>query len=212
MIQATTLVVGLLQTNCYIVADEETTECAILDPGGHAQRILDATHELSVKYVINTHAHFDHAADNGKVMSALRDRQETAPRLVCHPNAAPLLTSDGGAGWFGLPPVRSPKPDLLVEDGDELHLGQLVLRVVHTPGHSPGSISLYIAEEQTLFSGDALFRRGVGRYDLPGGNWDTLLHAIRDRLFVLPPDTIVYPGHGPATTIGEEKEHNPYVN
>jgi len=210
--KVTTLVVGLLQTNCYIVADEETTECAILDPGGHAQRILDATRNLSVKYVMNTHAHFDHAADNGKVLDALRDRQETAPQLVCHPDAAPVLASDGGARWFGLPPIRSPNPDLLVEDGDKLHLGQLVLQVLHTPGHSPGSISLYIAEEQALFAGDTLFRRGVGRFDLPGGDRNTLLHTIRDRLFALPQDTIVYPGHGPATTIGEEREHNPSVS
>ena len=208
----TTLVVGLLQTNCYIVGDEETTECAILDPGGNAKSILDATSELSVKYVINTHAHFDHAADNSKVMKALRDRQGTGPELVSHPDAAPLLTTDGGAGWFGFPPVRSPKPDRLVKDEDMLHLGQLTLQVLHTPGHSPGSISLYVAMEQTLFVGDTLFRRGVGRFDLPGGDWNTLLHVIRDRLFALPKDTIVYPGHGPATTIGEEREHNPYVS
>ena len=210
--KVTTLVVGLLQTNCYIVADEETAECAVLDPGGNAQTILDAARELSVKYVINTHAHFDHAADNGKVLKALRDRQETAPELVCHPDAAPVLTSDGGAAWFGLPPVRSPKPDRFVEDGDELHLGQLVLQVLHTPGHSAGSISLYVAKEKTLFAGDTLFRRGVGRADLPGGDWNTLLHTIRDQLFALPKDTIVYPGHGPATTIGEEREHNPYLS
>jgi glyoxylase-like metal-dependent hydrolase (beta-lactamase superfamily II) len=209
--KVTTLAVGLLQTNCYIVADEETTESAIIDPGGHAHRILDVTAELSVKYVINTHAHFDHTADNGKVLDALRDRQETAPQLVCHPEAAPVLASDGGAAWFGLPPVRSPKPDVLVEDGDELHLGPLVLQVLHTPGHSPGSISLYIADRQALFAGDTLFRRGVGRFDLPGGDWDVLQHAILDQLFALPDESVVYPGHGPTTTIGEERKHNPYV-
>ncbi len=214
-----TLVVGLLQTNCYVIGDEETRQGAVIDPGGHAERILSVVSqlgtqlgaELCVKYVIDTHAHFDHVLDNGRLMRRLTRLQDTPPELVVHAQAAPVLAAGAGAAWFGFPSTPSPAPDRLVNEGDVLSLGQLSLQVLHTPGHSPGSISLYCAAEKALFSGDVLFRQGVGRPDLPGGDRATLMDSIRNRLFALPDDTRVYPGHGPSTTLGVEKRSNPFV-
>jgi glyoxylase-like metal-dependent hydrolase (beta-lactamase superfamily II) len=205
------LVVGQLQTNCYVIGDSETGKGAVIDPGGDARDILDAADGLQICYVINTHAHFDHVMGNSEVMQALSDRQEVAPELVAHPEAGPLLAADAGARWFGLAPVPSPQPDRFVNDGDRLSLGRLSLEVIHTPGHSPGSISFYCASAGVLYAGDVLFRQGVGRPDLPGGDWGTLVSSIRDRLFAYPDETVVYPGHGPSTTIGHEKRHNPYL-
>lgn len=210
------LVVGLLQTNCYVIGDEASGEGAIIDPGGDAGRIWSQVDKsgaiVYVRYVVNTHAHFDHIVGNRKVIELAARSQEAPPQLVVHPDAAPLLAAGGGAHLFGFTPTPGPEPDRLVRDQEVLSLGQLSLQVLHTPGHSPGSISLYSAEAGVLFSGDVLFRQGVGRPDLPGGDWDTLLHSIRDRLFALPDDTIVYPGHGPSTTIGQEKRDNPFLD
>jgi glyoxylase-like metal-dependent hydrolase (beta-lactamase superfamily II) len=205
------LSVGPLQIGCYVIGDEKSKEGAIIDPGGDAARILDAANALHVRYVINTHAHFDHTMANGRVLKALRTRQGTAPELIAHSQAAPLLANGGVASLFGFPLTPSPEPDRFVGDGDVLKLGSFTLEVLHTPGHSPGSITLYCAEEGVLFVGDVFFRRGVGRCDLPGGDWDTLVDSIRTRLFALPDDTVVYPGHGPPTTIGEEKRGNPFL-
>jgi hydroxyacylglutathione hydrolase len=206
-----TLSVGALQTNCYLIADQEAGEAAILDPGGDAQRVLDAANPFHVRYVINTHAHFDHMAGNKDVLHALRETQEASPELLAHPLAVPLLIAGGGAMLFGFSTIRSPKPDRLLRDGDQLALGTLTLEVLHTPGHSPGSISLYSASGGAIFCGDVLFRRGVGRPDLPGGSWPKLRETIQERLFTLPGDTVVYPGHGPPTTIAEEQRENPFL-
>jgi len=206
-----TLNVGQLQTNCYVIQDREEAVAAIIYPWGDDPAVLSATEGLTVQYVINTHAHFDHILGNGEVMKGLAARQETAPKLVAHREASPLLAEHGGAAWFGFTPRPSPQPDLLVSDGDVLRLGGCALRVLHTPGHSPGSISLYCASEGVLFAGDLLFRRGVGRTDLPGGDWNALHQSIVGSLYVLPKETVVYPGHGPPTTIGEEKRANPFV-
>lgn len=213
------LVVGLLQTNCYVIGDEEAREGAIIDPGGDVERILNTVDRLGaslhanlrVKYVINTHAHFDHILGNSRVIQSLSGLQKASPELVVHSQAAPLLAADGGARWFGFASTPSPRPDRLVSDGDVLPLGELSLQILHTPGHSPGSISLYCATAKALFAGDVLFQQGVGRSDLPGGDWATLINSIRNRLFALPDDTKVYPGHGPLTTIGLEKRNNPFV-
>jgi hydroxyacylglutathione hydrolase len=205
------LTVGTLQTNCYVIEDAEGGVGAIIDPGAEPGRILRTVDGLQIRYVINTHAHFDHTMANAAVMEGLRAQQAALPQLVVHTQAAPLLAADGGAGLFGFRSVPSPKPDQFVGDGDTLSLGSTTLRIFHTPGHSPGSISLYSAEDGALFVGDVLFWRGVGRADLPGGSWSILLESIRSRLFTLPDTTRVYPGHGPPTTIGEERGGNPYL-
>ena len=206
-----TLTVGTLQTNCYVIEDAEGSAGAIIDPGAEPVRILRAVDGLEIRYVINTHAHFDHTLANAAVMEGLRAVQATPPQLVAHTRAAPLLAADGGAALFGFRSIPSPEPDQFVGDGDALSLGATTLRIFYTPGHSPGSISLYSAEDGAVFVGDVLFWRGVGRADLPGGSWPMLLESIRDQLLVLPDETLVYPGHGPSTTIGEERSENPYL-
>jgi glyoxylase-like metal-dependent hydrolase (beta-lactamase superfamily II) len=207
----TTLSVGQLQTNCYIIGDREEGTGAIIDPGGDASRILQAASRLNIQYVINTHAHFDHMLANREVLVSLRKRQDTSVELIAHREALPLLATGGGASVFGLSAPSSPDPDRLVEAGDRLSLGTTTLEVLYTPGHSPGSITLYCSEAQAAFVGDVLFRRGVGRADLQGGDWNTLIDSITRQLFALPKETIVYPGHGPATTIEDERRLNPFL-
>jgi glyoxylase-like metal-dependent hydrolase (beta-lactamase superfamily II) len=206
-----TLTVGTLQTNCYLIEDQEEGMGVIIDPGAEASRILKAAEGLEIRYVINTHAHFDHTTANTALLQGLRGRQGTRPALVAHPEAAPQLTAGSGAAWFGFEPVSSPEPDRLVRDGDILMVGSVTWEVLHTPGHSPGSISLYSAREGIAFVGDVLFWRGVGRPDLPGGSWPVLLETIQRRLLTLPDETHIYPGHGPSTTVGEERSQNPYL-
>ena len=202
-----TLPVGLLRTNCYIVGCEETKEGAVIDPGGHPQRILAEIERrgLAIRYVLNTHAHFDHIDANGPIVEA------TGATLALHPADLPLLKAAGGAALFGLPATPGPLPDLELGDGDELAVGTLHFRVLHTPGHTPGHVCFYEAAQGVLFDGDVLFYRGVGRADLPGGSRQQLQDSIRRVLFALPDETVVYSGHGPATTIGEEKRLNPWL-
>ena len=203
----TTLPVGLIQTNCYVVGCKETKEGAIIDPGGHPERILAEVERqgLTIRYVLDTHAHFDHTDANGAIVVA------TGATLALHPGDLPLLEASGGATFFGMQAEISPPPDLELADGDELAVGNLHFRVLHTPGHTPGHVCFYEAAEGVLFDGDVLFYRGVGRTDLPGGSWPQLMDSIQRVLFALPDETVVYSGHGQATTIGQEKQLNPWL-
>jgi len=203
----TTLSVGPIGTNCYVVCCEETLEGMVVDPAGHAERILAAVEDrdLTIKYVVNTHAHFDHVGANRAVLEA------TGATLVVHPDEVPILKAGGGAQWFGFQADPSPEPGLLVRDGDALHVGQLNFQVMHAPGHSPGHIMLHEADEKVLFDGDVLFHQGIGRSDLPGGSHATLMQSIHEKIFTLPDETVVYSGHGPATTVGQEKRLNPWL-
>jgi len=207
-----TLAVGPILTNCYIVGDETSKEGAIIDPGGDAQKILDEVQRLgaAIRYVINTHGHFDHTLANGEVMAALTAAQETPPLLAIHPADAPLLAVGGGAAWFGVHADPSPAPDVELNEGDILTVGKITLEVWHTPGHSPGSVSLVCRAGGAVFDGDVLFNRGIGRTDLPGGDYQALMASIR-RLLTLPDETKVYSGHGPVTTIGRERRGNPWL-
>jgi hydroxyacylglutathione hydrolase len=199
--------VGITQTNCYVVGCEETHEGAVIDPGGNPKRILKTIEEsgLAIRYVLNTHCHFDHMGANAAVVAA------TGAQLALHPAELPILQARGGAAWFGVPVKESPMPDVELEDGQVLEVGTLRFQVLHTPGHSPGGVTFYLEEEGVAFDGDVLFQMGVGRTDLPGGDWDTLVRSIREVLFTLPDDTILYSGHGPKTTVGREKRSNPWV-
>jgi hydroxyacylglutathione hydrolase len=201
------LPVGLIQTNCYVVGCEETKEGAIIDPGGHPERILSEVERqgLTVKYVLNTHAHFDHTDANGALVEA------TGATLALHPADQQLLAASGGAALFGMRADASPPPGLDLHDRDELEIGNLRFQVFHTPGHTPGHVCFYEPEQGVLFDGDVLFRRGIGRTDLPGGSWGQLMDSIQRVLFSLPDETVVYSGHGPATTIGDEKRLNPWL-
>ena len=200
------LIVGPIQTNCYIIGDERSGLGAIIDPGGDAADILNAVRELGldIVYVIDTHAHFDHSLANADVLA------KTDAKLIIHRDEAQLLAQGGGATMFGMSPGSSPPADLYLDEGDTITVGDIQLQVLHTPGHTPGSISLYNAEEGVLFDGDLLFCQGIGRTDLPGGDYHTIMRSL-DRIFDLPEETVVYPGHGPETTIGDEKIGNPFI-
>lgn len=202
-----TLEVGMLHTNCYLVVSESSRDAAVIDPGSDAAAILDAVTELeaAVRMILLTHFHFDH------IMAA--------PELV-RATGAPLAIHEAEVGLLAKPPAlfRLASPlaprltaDRLLHDGDELPIGEATLRVLHTPGHSPGGVSYYAASEGIVFCGDALFAGGVGRTDFPGSSAEQLVRSIRERLFALPDDTVVYPGHGPSTTIGHERRANPWV-
>ncbi len=202
-----TVRVGITDTNCYIAGCEETREGVVIDPGGHPERILAALEKsgLTIRYVLNTHCHFDHMGANAEIVAA------TGAPLALHPAELPILRVHGGAEWFGVPVKASPLPDVELTDGQVLEVGRLCFRVLYVPGHSPGGVAFYEPREGVVFDGDALFADGVGRTDLPGGDWATLVRSIREVLFALPDATVVYPGHGPKTTIGHEKTHNPWL-
>lgn len=201
------LVVGMLQCNCYVVGCEDTKVGIIIDPGGDAPVILDRAEQLglSIENIVNTHGHIDHIAANGPVKEA------TGAMIAIHRDDAQWLVSDQG-GFARMLGILSPGPpaDVLLDEGDEINFGNESLRVIHTPGHSPGGITL--VRDGMVFCGDTLFAMGVGRVDLPGGDWATLMNSIKTRLFTLPDETIVYSGHGPPTTIGREKRLNPWFS
>jgi glyoxylase-like metal-dependent hydrolase (beta-lactamase superfamily II) len=197
----------MIQTNCYIAGCEETKEGVVIDPGGNPERILAEIERqgLTIKYILNTHAHFDHTDANGAIAEA------TGAQLAIHPKERPLLQASGGAALFGLHADPSPPPDLEINDGDELGIGRLHFQVLHTPGHTPGHVCFYVASEGVLFDGDVLFHQGIGRTDLPGGSPQQLMDSIQRVLFSLPDETVVYSGHGPVTTLGREKLVNPWL-
>lgn len=200
------VVVGPLQVNCFIVGCEATKEALVVDPGEDGERILKAVAALGLKVtaIINTHGHFDHVGANPLLIE-----QTKAPLSIHVSDAALLPRAREHAAKYGLQCRVSPPPDRVLHGGETLKIGELVAKVIHTPGHTPGGITLYIGEH--LFCGDTLFADSVGRTDLPGGDHDQLVASIRERLFVLPDSTIVHPGHGPDTTIGREKRLNPFV-
>ncbi len=198
------LTVGPIQATCFIVGDEQTKEAVVIDPGDEARRIFSGLqkHSLTLKYIINTHGHFDHVGAN-KALKSL-----TGAPILIHQGDAPMLSGlSGSARMWGMQAEDSP-PDQLIKDGDRITFGQITLQVIHTPGHSPGGISLYTPK--VVFVGDTLFAGSIGRTDFPGGDYDLLISGVRNRLFVLGDDVQVFPGHGPDTTIGYEKKYNPF--
>ena len=202
------LAVGPLQTNCYIVGDEISREGIVIDPGGDADMILETVRRLNlkIKLVVNTHGHFDHVLANKEVVEA------TGAPLAIHPDDAAMLTNPLRSFSFLAGSFRpGPPATVSLTEGSTVDIGSLKLQVLHTPGHSPGSISLWCAEENVVFDGDVLFYTGIGRTDFPGGSMRVLMQSIRDKLFTLPDDTVVYSGHGPQTTIGFERKHNPFL-
>jgi hydroxyacylglutathione hydrolase len=201
------LVVGPLQVNCFIVADEKTKDAVVIDPGDDAQDILKVIKDkgLRVRYIVNTHAHFDHVGANKAVKDA------TGAELLLHEADAPVLAAVANqARSFGMSPVSSPPPDRLLKHGDSIVAGEVSLKVLHTPGHTPGGISLL--EQGIVFTGDALFAGSIGRTDFPGGDLRTLIRSIKANLMTLPDDTKVFSGHGPESTIGDERAENPFLN
>ncbi|NDJ33135.1 MAG: MBL fold metallo-hydrolase [Chloroflexi bacterium] len=201
------LPIGPLPTNAYVVTCSQTRQAVIIDPGWPDPALMQTieNREAQVTYIVNTHTHWDHIGGNAAVAQA------TGAPLLLHAGALPLLRERGAGAAFGIELEPSPEPERFLEPGETLEVGALTFDVLFTPGHAPGHISLYSAGGGAVFSGDVLFNKGVGRFDLPGGSWPTLEKSIREVLFTLPDETVVYSGHGPKTTIGEEKLYNPFL-
>lgn len=207
------LIVNGFGVNTYILADTATKECAIVDPGVSDSNEREALKKAIDKYglkpthLINTHLHIDHVLGNGFVT------KEYGLKPEAHKDDEFLASRvKDQARMFGLPiDVDNTFIDTYLEDGDEIKVGESTLKVLTVPGHSPGSIALYCPESHFVVTGDALFAGSIGRTDLPGGDYKTLIDSISSQLMTLPDDTVVYPGHGQPTTIGMEKEHNPYL-
>ncbi len=200
------VVVGPLETNCYLFFCPESRECAIIDPGAEAERIFPLITSLELKPIIilNTHGHVDHTGANVEI----KERYKVP--IAMHSADLPFLEESLQLEFGLLLGARpTPRPDRLLSDGDRIKIGQFDLQVIHTPGHSPGSVCFYTSG--LLFSGDTLFCGGLGRTDLPGGSWKDLAASLRSRILTYPEETLVLPGHGPQTTIGEEKESNPFL-
>ena len=199
------LVVGPIQANCYILGCERTKEAAVIDPGGDVDNILMtlAKDKLRCVTIINTHGHFDHTGDNKRL------KEVTGAKLVIHRADAPMILHQGSNGsLWGMEVEDSPPPDSYVEERDVITFGDISLQVLHTPGHSSGGISLL--SDKMVFVGDTLFAGSIGRTDLPGGDYETLIRSVKEKIFPLGDDVVIYPGHGPKTTVGREKRSNPF--
>ncbi len=198
-----TFALGPLETNCYLLHSD--TEAVAIDPGGDPATVLSYLEKRSLKltHILNTHFHFDHVLGNAALSEATG-----APIMASKADAYLLRGEFGSGGSFGLPPVP-PFEYQPLEEGRVTLLGQSC-SMLHTPGHTLGSLSFYWPSSSALFAGDVLFYRSIGRTDLPGGDSDTLRSSIQEKLFLLPPSTVVYPGHGPSTTIEDERRSNPY--
>lgn len=203
-----TVVVTEFMTNCYIVGDDSTREAVVIDPGGEAEKILKEVEKMGVTVtaVVNTHAHVDH-------IGALKDVKDAlGVSVMLHPGELPVLKSASRmARLFGVTIDDPPEPDRLLKEGDEIAVGGMSLKVLETPGHSPGGISLVTSDGKVCFAGDSLFAGSIGRTDLPGGDYKTLIESIKSKLIPLGDDVKVFTGHGPATTIGTERRYNPFL-
>ena len=203
-----TFPVGPLQCNCSIVGDEASGEAMVVDPGDNIPQILSflERNKLTLKQIVVTHGHIDH------VGGAARLKRATGAPILLNQNDLPLLKMmDEQAGWLGVAPPEVLPPDVSAEEGMVVGIAGHSARVMHTPGHTQGSICLHFAPENLLLAGDTLFAGSIGRTDLPGGDGKQILRSLRDRLLTLPDETRVIPGHGPETSIGEERESNPYL-
>lgn len=208
MLLVETFAVGPLQCNCTVLGCPDTKEAIVVDPGGDPERILEVLrhYDLTARYALHTHAHFDH-------IGATRDIKEATAALIGL-HEGDLFLYDGfamQAAMFGIE-MRPVLPvDHFLNDGEMIDFGRCRLQVLHTPGHTPGSVCFHVAGEPLLLAGDTLFLRSIGRTDLPGGDYDQIEKSIRERIYTLDPDTRVVCGHGPSTSVGTEQRSNPFV-
>jgi len=202
------LPVGPLQCNCSIIGDETTREAMVIDPGDDIADILAliGKHNLQVKQIVITHAHIDHVGGAMKLRAATG-----APILLNQNDSALLKMLDIQAAWIGMPAPGKVEIEQSIGESDKVQAGPLVAQVMHTPGHTEGSICLYFSAAKKLIAGDTLFAGSIGRTDLPGGSFDKIIRSLQEKVLALPDDTVVIPGHGPLTSIGEERESNPFL-
>lgn len=200
--------VGPLQCNCSILGDEQTHEAMVIDPGDQIEEVLDILRgeRLTLKHIVITHAHIDHVGGAMKLKAATG-----ALILMNQDDQALLKMLDMQAAWVGMRPPGTVKVDESVSDSQVLKIGAIPASVIHTPGHTEGSICLYFPEEKKLIAGDTLFAGSIGRTDLPGGSFEKIIRSLHTRVLALPDETQVVPGHGPETTIGDERETNPFL-
>lgn len=202
------LPVGPLQCNCSVIGDEATREALVIDPGDDIEDVLGLVrkHNLQVKQIVITHAHIDHVGGAMKLRAATG-----APILLNQNDYALLKMIDAQAAWVGVPPPGKVDIASNLGQADTVKAGSLSANVIHTPGHTEGSICLYFPAEKKLIAGDTLFAGSIGRTDLPGGSFDKIIDSLHEKVLALPDETVVIPGHGPLTTIGEERESNPFL-
>ncbi|OGH97487.1 MAG: hypothetical protein A2104_07815 [Candidatus Melainabacteria bacterium GWF2_32_7] len=200
-----TLVIGAFEVNNYLVFHENSNEAVLIDAGGdyEATKALADKHNVKIKYILNTHGHLDHVAGDEKIQA------KEGAKVLLHKNDGFLVNAlKQHLALYGMPEYEVPKIDEYIEDGQEIKAGGLTFKAIHTPGHSPGAVCYLI--DNVIFSGDTLFADSVGRTDLPGGSYEELGNSIKNKLFTLDDNIVVYPGHGPSTTIKHEKINNPF--
>jgi hydroxyacylglutathione hydrolase len=209
MLNILTLQLGPVMTNAYLVADIETKEAVVIDPAWDGHLIVAAAEKRGwqIAEVWVTHAHFDHMGGTGAILDGVTD----PPAVGLHPKDLPLWRAQGGAPFFGFRIESLVEPTMELSHGQTLTLGHHSVEVRHAPGHSPGHVMFYFRDAGILFSGDVIFQGSVGRTDIPGGDWPTLLTSIREQVLTLPDETKIYSGHGPETTVAIEKRSNPFL-
>ncbi|MFC2064111.1 MBL fold metallo-hydrolase [Chloroflexota bacterium] len=210
MLKIKEFTLGPVQTNTYLIADARSGTAVVIDPTWDGKKILAAAEAEGwrISHLIYTHAHFDHIGGAAEIAK----NSNPIPLVALHRGDHELLKAGGGGNFFGFNIDPGPEPGIELADQQILELGELSIKVLFTPGHSPGHCAFYIAADSILFSGDLIFQGSVGRTDLPGGNFDTLIQSIHNQVFTLPDETRILSGHGPETTVGWEKSNNPFVS
>ena len=209
MLSIVSLTLGPVMTNTYIIADDETGEAVVIDPADEGERISAEAKKRDWRIVSIwlTHAHFDHMGGAAE----LADNSIPIPPVALHAEDMPLWKVQGGAAFFGMKIDPGPEPTIELTHGQDLYLGHYQFQVLHAPGHTPGHVMFYNQSEAILFCGDVIFQGSIGRTDLPGGDFDTLINSIHTQIMNLPDDTVLLSGHGPQTSVGQERNYNPFI-
>lgn len=210
MLEIATFTLGPAQTNAYLIADSDLGDAAVIDPSWDGELILSEAQKRGwrIAHLWYTHAHFDHIGG----AAAIADALNPLPLVALHPDDHVLWRAGGGGAYFGLDIDPGPEPTIDLYHGQILQLGDVQFEVRYTPGHTKGHCVFYVAEQKICFCGDLIFQNSVGRTDFPGGDWDTLVNSIKTQIFTLPDETRLLAGHGPETTVGQEKRFNPFVS